>query len=354
MFISAWGSIYKPVKSDIKEKKISLSSKNSQNCDITEEKRGLEAVFDSVNEVELEKEEVNFAEAFKIIKKHFWKIVIFLILFNSFMFIKVHLKPNVYSSFAILAMHNDDKDLTGDTPIPMMNKKMDLTIDYFYNSLTTDKEFMFKFIKKYSLHKKLIAKDMDKNFVYKSRIIYDTKKKFMKKLKGKQEIKPPPPEEELIFEAYNILQGSLAVSTDDESPLITIKVQHPDRVLAKEIIDAFLKFSSEYLRNEELEIIDRKIEFYNEELFRTNDLVLKRELLMFISKLIQKKVLAKSSKFFGVREITLPKVSHPKEKVKPNRKTTMVLSVILSSIMGAFLAIIWEIFKRNKYKGYSI
>jgi uncharacterized protein involved in exopolysaccharide biosynthesis len=94
--------------------------------------------------------------------------------------------------------------------------------------------------------------------------------------------------------------------------------------------------------------LEKKLEYYNNELENSEDIELKTQLSQLMSGLLQKKVLAKASEFYVVKKVTEPRVSNVKEKIKPKRGLILVVSMVTSIILGIFGAFFIEFINSGK------
>jgi uncharacterized protein involved in exopolysaccharide biosynthesis len=156
--------------------------------------------------------------------------------------------------------------------------------------------------------------------------------------------------EKALFETYLKVKALLSISSDKKTSAITLSYTDSDPILAQKIVNTFLKYASTSLRNNELADMEKKIDYYNIELQRTNDLALKTQLSQLMSALIQKKVLAQSSDYYNVKIITPPSVAYVQDKVGPKRGLIVVVSMVTSLILGIFGIFLLEFMRNEKNK----
>jgi len=153
--------------------------------------------------------------------------------------------------------------------------------------------------------------------------------------------------DEQLYDAYEQLQGVLSLASDTKTGALTLSATTNDRSLAKELVDIYLIELTDYLKTREVEEISNKIKFYKQELAMTQDVELKMQIANLLSSLVQKRVLSNASEYYVINQLIPPTVAHIKDKVGPKRSLILVLSMILSLMIGVFGAFFKEFLVKN-------
>ena len=101
---------------------------------------------------------------------------------------------------------------------------------------------------------------------------------------------------------------------------------------------------------EEMEIIDatNKIKFYKQELASTKNIELRKEISGLISALVQKKVLSSANEYYLVSQLIAPRVAFASEKTGPNRKLILMLTAMMSLMLGVSSAFLKEFIGKSR------
>jgi uncharacterized protein involved in exopolysaccharide biosynthesis len=94
--------------------------------------------------------------------------------------------------------------------------------------------------------------------------------------------------------------------------------------------------------------MNKKIDYYANELRLSEDLALKTQLSQLMSALIQKRVLAQSSDLYNVKVMVAPSVAYERDKEGPKRGLIVAVSMITSLILGIFGIFALEFIRKPK------
>lgn len=280
-----------------------------------------------------DEDEIDLRELFATVKKHIKKILLFVCLVVSITLVYVLSIPNSYKSSTILAPQSQGKATLGGLSALAGMAGIDIggggevdTFNYL-NTILDDYRFNVYLIEKYSLDQRIKGNEQKFVFALGFRAIYDLFHVSKEKVKEK---------EALLFETYQKLKTMVSFSSDKKSGVMTLSVESPDRFLAQELTEIYLKEATGFLRALDMQDTDKKIEFYRDEMNKKDDVELKKNLATFVSSLIQKSVLSKSSEYYLVKSITKPEVSNIQDKTKPKRALILVVSCVTAFILGIF------------------
>ncbi|SFO87585.1 Wzz/FepE/Etk N-terminal domain-containing protein [Hydrogenimonas thermophila] len=286
-----------------------------------------------------DEDEIDLRELGRTIWKYRWKLLLFTIIVTFITVLSMLAKPNTYTSSAKLIPQEKQRGLPGGLSSLASLAGIDvgggggsLRPDEALNALANDYKFMREFLLRNKFFDRLNSPDADKNYVFAFGYdgIYRLLHSKDKKTEENKNI------EDSLFNAYKQFSKKLSISSDKKSSLITISFKDPDRFLARDVVLAFLQDASKKLKENDLSDIKKKIAYYKEELAKTTDASLKKQLSDLISALIQKEVLAKSSKYYNVKLFTPPEVPYVKDKTGPKRGLVVIVAFITSIILGIF------------------
>jgi len=288
----------------------------------------------------LEEDEIDLRELGRTIWKYRWKLMFFTFIVTLLTILSVMAKPNTYTSSAKLIPQEKQGGIPGGLGALASLAGIDvggggggLRPDEAFNALLNDYIFMKEFLLKNGFYERINAPDADKNYVF--AFGYDGIYRFLHS-KGKDAEKKDVNMEDALFKTYKQFSQKLSIGSDKKSSMITVSFEDADRFLAKDVVEAFLRDASRKLKENDLSDIKKKIAYYKEELAKTTDASLKKQLSDLISALIQKEVLAKSSKYYNVKPFTMPEVPYVKDKSGPKRGLIVVVAFVTSIILGIF------------------
>lgn len=296
-----------------------------------------------------DEDEIDLRELGRTIWKYRWKLMLFTFIVTLLTILALLAKPNTYTSSAKLIPQEKQSGVPGGlgaiaslAGIDVGSSGGGIRPDEAFKALVNDYKFMREFLLHNKFFERINATDFDKNYVF--ALGYDGIYKLLhsdSKSDEEQDL------EDQLFSAYKQFSKKLSISSDKKSSLITISFEDPDRFLARDVVIAFLKDASQTLKRNDLSDIQKKISYYKEELAKTTDASLKKQLSDLISALIQKEVLAKSSKYYNVKLFTMPEVPYIKDKTGPKRGLVVVVAFITSIILGIFAIFFIEFLRGN-------
>lgn len=288
----------------------------------------------------IHEDEIDLRELARTIGRHKKKLIIFSLIVTVLSVAWTLSKPNIYQSQAVLVPQEQSKAsslgglgaLAGMAGIDIGGGEM--TPDQAFGLYLTDYNWMREFMDKSGLflHLNDPLSDHKYRFAFGYRGIYDALHSNSKPIESLSDAE----REKLLYATYQSLSSNLSVTSDKKTMAITITYSHSDPILAQKVVDTFLSYASESLRKEELNSMEKKLAYYNDELEKTNDLALKTQLSQLMSALIQKKVLAQSGDYYNVKLVLAPHVAYTEDKEGPKRGLIIVVTMITSLILGIF------------------
>ena len=221
-----------------------------------------------------------------------------------------------------------------------------MTPDVAFNSLLDNYDFMKKFVIKNKFDVYYEDVDRDKNYVFALgfRGVYDL---FKSSAKDEAEDEEKDLDEE-IFPIVKKIKGEMSIGSDKKSGLITVSYSDSDRKFPPLVIKAFLQDASEYLVKNNLQIINRKLGYFEKELNKAESFELRQSISGMVSSILKEKVMMKSKKYYQCDVLTAATPAYIRDKSKPKRALILIVSFITSIILGVFLVFFLEFIKGSK------
>jgi uncharacterized protein involved in exopolysaccharide biosynthesis len=302
---------------------------------------------------EIQEDEIDLRELARTIGKYKWKLIVFVIIVTMLSVLWSLSKPNVYKSQAVLVPQEASKSaslgglgaLAGMAGLDLGGSEM--SPDGAYQLYLDDYQWSREFLLKTKLFDKINSLKADENYRFALGIrgIYDA-------MHSKPEVTladaTAQEREKMLFETYQTLKTKLSIAADKKTSVITIAYSDPDGELARDVVKQFLSHASTTLRTNELSDMNKKVDYYANELRLSEDLALKTQLSQLMSALIQKRVLAQSSDLYNVKVMVAPSVAYERDKEGPKRGLIVVVSMVTSLILGIFGIFLLEFIRKPK------
>jgi uncharacterized protein involved in exopolysaccharide biosynthesis len=132
----------------------------------------------------------------------------------------------------------------------------------------------------------------------------------------------------------------LKVTSDTTKKTIVIGFDQPDPKMSQQIVGHYLTELSEMLREQVLQDAAENQRFFQEQLQKTSDALLRDKIYAMLAKEIEKETFAKAQKYYSFLVLDPPFLPDPKFEVKPKRAIICVLSVAAAF----FMAVMWVFF----------
>ena len=165
---------------------------------------------------------------------------------------------------------------------------------------------------------------------------------------GKIDQKLTSKQEDILFSIYKIISSNLSINKDKKTKLVTFSYKSPDRFLNKLILDDFLSYSGEYLKNKEMEQLYSKINSLKYEIDKVRNIDLKNKMLELSATIYKRKVFLQTENYSGLQSIIMPEVSHVKEKVAPKRALIVVVACVTGFILSIFVVFLMQFIKNGR------
>ncbi len=161
--------------------------------------------------------------------------------------------------------------------------------------------------------------------------------------------KEPSDKPPTIQDGIKIIQKSLLkVNRDKKNNTITIMFVYPVPDTAKSLVEYYLTELSETLREEVLKDSRENRYFFNEQIEKTSDALLKEKIYTLLAREIEKETFALAQKYYGFVILDPPIVPDIDKEIKPKRALICILSVIAAFFAAIFLSFLLEFFGRIK------
>ena len=152
-----------------------------------------------------------------------------------------------------------------------------------------------------------------------------------------------------IQDGYEALQEDmLTVNVDTEQGTLTLSFDHEDPETAKNFVEYFLLELSEALREEVIRDAAENMRFFQEQINKISDPLLREKIYTLLAREIEKDTFARAQKYYSFVLIDPPIVPDLNKKVKPKRSLICILSVFVAFFVAVFLAFLREYVHRLK------
>lgn len=142
-----------------------------------------------------------------------------------------------------------------------------------------------------------------------------------------------------LQDALRVLADKLSIRADIKKNTLTVGIEYKDPEMAKTLVNHFLTELSNSLREEVLRDAAENMRFFNEQLQRTGDAMLREKIYALMAKEVEKETFAKAQKYYSFLVLDPPIAPDLDKKIRPKRSTICILAVLMAftgSIMAAF------------------
>jgi len=286
-----------------------------------------------------ENDERNLLDLFLVLVKHKVMIIAVVVITGIAAVIISLLMQNVYGSEATISLRPEEKGSSFSLPGALGGLGAMVAGEFGFGGGGTleklevvlkSRALSAKVIKKYDLMPILFSEEWDA-----------VKKTWIKKGLSNE---PPT-----IQDGIKIIRKSLLeVNRDKKNNTITVMFDNPDPATSKNIVDYYLTELSETLREEVLKDSRDNRHFFNEQLERTSDALLREKIYTLLAREIEKETFALAQKCYGFVILDPPVVPDIDKKVKPKRAIICILSVLTAFFAAIFLSFLLEFLGRVK------
>ena len=140
------------------------------------------------------------------------------------------------------------------------------------------------------------------------------------------------------WELYKEFSERLSVSTDKNTGMISISIEHYSPMLAKQWVDLYITTINNYMRDRKLEQTNSNIEYLEAQIEKTAIAGMKEVFYQIIEEQIKNKMLAEASPEYAF--VTVSHAMVPEEKSTPKRGLICILAVLLGAMISIFVVLV--------------
>jgi uncharacterized protein involved in exopolysaccharide biosynthesis len=152
-----------------------------------------------------------------------------------------------------------------------------------------------------------------------------------------------------VWDGIRMFDDMVSVDHDTDGNMITISVDYHKPEMAAKIVTAFLTTLNEHMSNESKRVADTNKRYLEEQLNSSSDPVIKQKIYSLIAQQIETAMMAGVKENFAFKVIDPPMV--PDKRIRPKRKQMVLISLVLSLILGIIIAFVLEGVERQGQKG---
>ena len=299
-------------------------------------------------------DEIDLRELFAVIWQGKWLIIAITALFAVASVIYAINQPNIYKSEALLAPAEQEgggglsalagqfgglASLAGVNLGGGSSNKAQLAIE-----VLKSRQFTSDFIQKHSILADLMAAkswDMQTNTV-----IYDSEIFDAENNKWVREVKAPFKPEPSMQEAYKEFSKILSASTDKESGMVKISIEHVSPSVAKQWVEWLIQDINATMKQRDVQEAIKSTDFLTQQLEQTKIADIRAVLYKLVEEQTKTIMFAKVRDEYVFKTIDAALV--PEEKFKPKRALICVLGVLLGGMLSVMIVLIRHYIAKDK------
>jgi uncharacterized protein involved in exopolysaccharide biosynthesis len=154
------------------------------------------------------------------------------------------------------------------------------------------------------------------------------------------------------WDALRLLEKIVKINRNNKDNTITISVDFHDPKLAAQIVDYYLVTLTDYMSSEVKRVAASNRKYLEEQLGSTTDPFIKQKTYNMIAQQIETGMMAEVKENFAFKVIDPPLA--PDKKIKPQRVQIVLLSLVLSLIIGIGIALFMECYEKVKIKDREV
>jgi len=291
-------------------------------------------------------DEIDLRELFGVLWKGKFTILLIGVLSTAIAVMVALWMPNIYKSEAVVApvgksagssLMSKYGGLASLAGISLPKGEADKTVIAI--EVLQSREFLRQFIQRHpDVLPELMAVDKwdsGSNALIFDDSIYDVKKNIWLR-----EVDAPRNPKPSVQEAHVVFGGLLSVSSDKDSGLVTIGIEHRSPYVAQKWVSWLVDDINQVIRDQDVEQAEKSIAYLKEQISETAVADLQAGFFEMIQDQIQTIMLAKATPEYLFKTIDPAVV--PELKVKPKRP----LIVVLGGLLGGMLGVMWVLIRR--------
>lgn len=291
-------------------------------------------------------DEIDLRELFAVIWLGKWIIIAITTLFAVASVVYAINQPNIYKSEALLAPAEEQQggglgalagqfgglaSLAGVNLGGGASNKAQLAIE-----VLKSRQFTSDFIQKHNILPDLMAAktwDMQTNTVVYDSEIFDAENN-----KWVREVKAPFKPEPSMQEAYKEFSKILSASSDKETGMVKIAVEHVSPYVAKQWVSWLIQDINQTMKERDVQEAIKSTDFLTQQLEQTKIADIRAVLYKLVEEQTKTIMFAKVRDEYVFKTIDAALV--PEEKFKPKRALICVLGVLLGGMLSVMIVLI--------------
>ena len=299
-------------------------------------------------------DEIDLRELFAVIWQGKWLIIAITTLFAVASVVYAINQPNIYKSEALLAPAEQEgsgglaglagqfgglASLAGVNLGGGSSNKAQLAIE-----VLKSRQFTSDFIQKHNILPDLMAAktwDMQTNTV-----VYDSEMYDAQNNKWLREVEAPFKPEPSMQEAFKVFSKIISASTDKESGMVTVSVEHVSPSVAQQWVSWLIEDINKSMKERDVLEAVKSTDFLTQQLEQTKIADIRAVLYKLVEEQTKTIMFAKVRDEYVFKTIDAALV--PEEKFKPKRALICVLGVLLGGMLSVMIVLIRHYVAKDK------
>lgn len=296
-------------------------------------------------------DEIDLRELFAVIWQGKWLIIAITALFAVASVVYAVNQPNIYKSEALLAPAEQKgsgglagqfgglASLAGVNLGGGSSNKAQLAIE-----VLKSRQFTSDFIRKHNILPDLMAAkawDMQTNTVIYNNEMYDAQNN-----KWLREVEAPFKPEPSMQEAFKVFSKIISASTDKESGMVTVSVEHVSPSVAQQWVSWLIEDINKSMKERDVLEAIKSTDFLTQQLEQTKIADIRAVLYKLVEEQTKTIMFAKVRDEYVFKTIDAALV--PEEKFKPKRALICVLGVLLGGMLSVMIVLIRHYVAKDK------
>lgn len=288
-------------------------------------------------------DEIDLRELFAVIWQGKWLIIAITTLFAVASVVYAINQPNIYKSEALLAPAEQEgsgglagqfgglASLAGVNLGGGSSNKAQLAIE-----VLKSRQFTSDFIQKHNILPDLMAAkawDMQTNTVIYNNEIYDAQSN-----KWLREAQAPFKPEPSMQEAFKVFSKIISASTDKESGMVTVSVEHVSPSVAQQWVSWLIEDINKTMKERDVLEAIKSTDFLTQQLEQTKIADIRAVLYKLVEEQTKTIMFAKVRDEYVFKTIDAALV--PEEKFKPKRALIAILGTMLGGMLSVMLVLV--------------
>lgn len=291
-------------------------------------------------------DEIDLRELFAVIWQGKWLIIAITALFAVASVVYAINQPNIYKSEALLAPAEQEgsgglaglagqfgglDSLAGVNLGGGSSNKAQLAIE-----VLKSRQFTSDFIQKHNILSDLMAAktwDMQTNTV-----VYDSEMYDAQNNKWIREVKAPFKPEPSMQEAFKVFSKIISASTDKESGMVTVSVEHVSPSVAQQWVSWLIEDINKSMKERDVLEAVKSTDFLTQQLEQTKIADIRAVLYKLVEEQTKTIMFAKVRDEYVFKTIDAALV--PEEKFKPKRALIAILGTMLGGMLSVMLVLV--------------